>query len=202
MNRIATRGSAAVKGMIALGVLILIGAAVWYFVSDIFRTKVDAGFTQATKWTPENIAKDPQNYLNYVEAETIKAQQSLKASRIAIAQNRSKLESIKSEASAKINTGEKAIKELVSAYKTASVSNAFPISWNGRNLEKEKVQQQVVALDKEVKIQKKSTGQSGKRVEKVGCSRKQNFRGRGECSVPTIRDPREPRITESSDPNR
>jgi hypothetical protein len=154
MNRIATRGSAAVKGMIALGVLILIGAAVWYFVSDIFRTKVDAGFTQATKWTPENIAKDPQNYLNYVEAETIKAQQSLKASRIAIAQNRSKLESIKSEASAKINTGEKAIKELVSAYKTASVSNAFPISWNGRNLEKEKVQQQVVALDKEVKIQK------------------------------------------------
>lgn len=154
MSRSAIRGSAAVTGIIILVVLILIGAGIWYFTSDVFRTKVDAGFTQATKWTPENIAKDPHNYLNYVEAETVKAQQSLKASRIAVAQNRAKLESIKSESTAKINAGEKAVKELVTAYKTASTTNAFPISWNGRTLEKEKVQQQVVALDKEVKIQK------------------------------------------------
>lgn len=154
MSRSAIRGSAAITGIIVLVVLILIGAGIWYFTSDVFRTKVDAGFTQATKWTPENIAKDPHNYLNYVEAETVKAQQSLKASRIAVAQNRAKLENIKSESTAKINAGEKAVKELVTAYKTASTTNAFPISWNGRTLEKEKVQQQVVALDKEVKIQK------------------------------------------------
>ncbi len=149
-----TTGSAAVKAVVAVAVVVLIGAGVWYFTSDVFRTKVDAGFSQATKWTPENIAKDPQNYLNYVEAETTKAQQALKASRIAVAQNRGKLETMKGEAQNKIKAGEKAVKELVDAYKAADTAKAFPISWNGRTLEKEKAQQQVVAFDKEVKIQK------------------------------------------------
>jgi hypothetical protein len=158
MNRMQRRmratGSAAVKAIVAVAVVVVVGAGVWYFTSDVFKTKVDAGFTQATKWTPENIAKDPVNYLNFVEGETTKAQQSLKASRIAVAQNRAKLETMKGEASNKIKIGEKAVKDLLESYKSAVAKNAFPINWNGKSLEQEKAQQQALALNKEVTIQK------------------------------------------------
>lgn len=148
------RGSAAVKVVAAVAAVVVIGVGVWYLTSDVFKTKVDAGFTQATKWTPENIAADPVNYLNYVEAETTKAQQSLKASRIAVAQNRSKLETMKGEAENKIKVGEKAVKDLLDSYKTAVASKSFPINWNGKTLEQEKAQQQALALNKEVTNQK------------------------------------------------
>ncbi len=148
------RGSAAVKVVAAVAAVVVIGVGVWYFTSEVFKTKVDAGFTQATKWTPENIAKDPVNYLNYVEAQTTQAQQQLKASRIAVAQNRGNLESMKGEASNKIKIGEKAVKDLLDNYKSAVANKAFPITWNGKTLEQEKAQQQALALNKEVTIQK------------------------------------------------
>lgn len=154
MKRMQRTGSAAVIAIVVVAALVIVGLGVWYFTSDVFRTKVDSGFTQATTWTPENIAKDPVNYLNYVEAETTKAQQSLKASRIAVAQNRAKLESMKGEADAKIKTGEKAVKELIDVYKKAEADKAFPVTWRGTSLEKEKVMQQTVTFDKQVKIQK------------------------------------------------
>ena len=154
MNRMQQRGSAAVKAIVAVAVVVVIGVGVWYFTSDVFRTKVDSGFTQATKWTPENIAADPVNYLNYVEAETTKAQQSLKASRIAVAQNRGKLETMKGEASNKISVGEKAVKDLLDNYKTAVANKSFPITWNGKTLDEEKTKNQALALNKEVTIQK------------------------------------------------
>jgi hypothetical protein len=154
MKRSNRTGSTTVKALAALAIVVVVAVAAWYFTSDTFRTKVDASMTQATKWTPENIAKDPQNYLNYVEAETIKAQESLKASRIAVAQNRGKLETMRDEAKKKISAGERGLKELVASYKTAETANAFPVSWAGQSLTKERVQSQVVALDKELKIQK------------------------------------------------
>jgi hypothetical protein len=154
MKRVQRKGSAAVKAVAAVAAVAVIGLAVWYFTSDVFKTKVDAGFTQATKWTPENIAADPVNYLNYVETQTTQAQQQLKASRIAVAQNRAKLESMKGEAEAKIKTGEKAVKELIEVYKKGEADKSFPVTWNGKALEKEKVMQQTVTFDKQVKIQK------------------------------------------------
>lgn len=158
MKQVQRKGSAAVKAVVAVAAVVVIGVGVWYFTSDVFRTKVDSGFTQATKWTPENIAKDPVNYLNYVEAETTNAQQSLKASRIAVAQNRAKLESMKGEAEAKIKAGEKAVKELVEVYKKGEADKAFPVTWNGKSLEKDKVMQQTITFDKQVKIQKNLLG--------------------------------------------
>lgn len=154
MNRSNQTASTTVKAVIALAIVVVVAVGAWYFTSDTFRTKVDASMKQATKWTPENIAKDPQNYLNYVENETIQAQDSLKASRIAVAQNRGKLETMRDDAKRKIAAGEKGLKQLLDSYKAAETGNSFPVTWNGRSMAKDQVQQQVVALDKEVKIQK------------------------------------------------
>jgi hypothetical protein len=77
-------------------VLIIVAAVVvvgvMYFTSDVAKTRIDAAADQYAHWTPENIAKDPENYLRFCEAEATKVLQSLKASEIAVAQNRASLE--------------------------------------------------------------------------------------------------------------
>jgi len=153
MNRERHTGSAMGIGLVVLAVLV-VGGGIWYFTSDVFKTKFDSNFNQMTTWTPENIAKDPQNYLNYVEAETTKALESLKASKIAVAQNRSKLESMRSDAKNAITVGEKAMAELLAQYKSAESNNAFPVSWNNQSLDKDRVKLQVVSLNKQVSTQK------------------------------------------------
>ncbi len=153
MNALRQKGSAttAVIGVLAV---LLVGGAIWYFVSDPFKTKVDAKWTQGTKWTPENIAADPKNYLNYVEAETEKAIMSLKASKIAVAQNRGKLTQMRDDAQAQVSTGTKAVSELLEKYKAADAANVWPVSFNGQSLDKDKTKLNVVSLTKEVGRQK------------------------------------------------
>jgi len=47
-------------------VLVAIGVGVMYFTSDVYRTKIETAANQYAHWTPENIAKDPENYLTFV----------------------------------------------------------------------------------------------------------------------------------------
>ncbi len=153
MNVHSRKGSAAT---IAVGVLavVLVGGAIWYYVSDPFKTKVDAGWKQGTKWTPENIAADPKNYLNYVEAETEKAILSLNASKIAVALNRGKLSQMRNDAQSQVSTGTKAVSELLEKYKSAEASNVWPVSFNSQTMDKDKTKLTVVSLTKEVGRQK------------------------------------------------
>ena len=54
---------------IAVIITVVIAAVVGglYMFSDVFRTKANTQLTQWTEWTPENIAADPVNYLNFAE---------------------------------------------------------------------------------------------------------------------------------------
>jgi len=153
MNVLRRKGSAttAIVGVLAV---LVVGGAIWYFVSDPFKTKVDASWKQGTTWTPEQIAKDPKNYLNYVEAETEKALQSLQASKIAVAQNRAKLTQMRDDAQAQVSTGTKAVSELLEKYKAADASNVWPVSFNSQTLDKDKTKLTVVSLTKQVSTQK------------------------------------------------
>ena len=47
----------------AVALVVILGGIIFY-LSDPFSTRVKAGYKQFTEWTPENIAKDPVNYLN------------------------------------------------------------------------------------------------------------------------------------------
>jgi hypothetical protein len=141
----------AVVGILA--VIVVIGI-IWYFVSDPFRTKVDAAADQMTKWTPENIAKDPVNYLNFCETKTKQAMLDLKADRISIEQNRAKLQDMKESAGAKVRVGEKILVDLKGTWE----KDVWPVSLEGQSREKDWVKTQVVSLFKQVETQRSILG--------------------------------------------
>ena len=139
----------ATLAVVVLGFLV-VGGVVAYFLSDVQRTKMNAAARQFAEWTPENIAKDPQNYLNFCEEEANKAMLSLKASQISVAENEAGLANMKSDANAKIAAGEKALGELKAKYTEAEAAAAWPVTWNGRPFARDAARLQIVQLSKEV----------------------------------------------------
>jgi|GEM_PF-1091218 len=140
-----------------LAVLIVVGIGV-YLWSDPARTKMNTAFREMSEWTPENIAKDPINYLNFCEEETNKALDKLKASEISIAQRRGKLAGMKDDAAKKITVGKKALRELKESYRKAEADDSFPVTWHTKSLDKTACRKQIVSLHEEVAGQKMLLG--------------------------------------------
>ncbi|MCE9614651.1 MAG: hypothetical protein K8T26_10275 [Lentisphaerae bacterium] len=140
-------------GQAKIGVVVLIIAAViavLYFTSDVFKTKINVAADQYAHWTPENIAKDPENYLNFCEQQAKAAVQKLKASQIAVAQNRANLEAMHGEAAEKITLGNKALQELKTVYKDASAANSWPATWQGAPRDQDWVKRQIVSFSRQI----------------------------------------------------
>jgi len=152
-------------------VLIIVAAlavlGVMYFTSDVAKTRIDAAADQYAHWTPENIAKDPENYLRFCESEANKVLQSLKASEIAVAQNRASLENTLKECDGKIGVGEKALSELKGMYAQADAANQWPTTWQGRSLDKDSAKLQIVSLHKQVESQKVLKGKVEQGIRKL-----------------------------------
>ncbi len=146
------------SGFAKVIVLIIVAVAavlgVMYFTSDVAKTRIDAAADQYAHWTPENIAKDTENYLRFCETEATKVLQSLKASEIAVAQNRASLENTLSEANGKIGVGEKALSDLKGVFAAATTANTWPATWQGRAMDQDAVKRQIVSLYKQVEGQK------------------------------------------------
>jgi hypothetical protein len=180
--------------MIVVGVVILaviIGAL--YFTSDVYRTRIRAAADQYAHWTPENIAKDPENYLNFCEEEANKALLGLKASEISIAQNRGKLEAMQQEAGTKITVGEKALAELKELYTKSTAANTWPAEWQGQKREKDWTKQQIVSLFKQVEAQKnlKTKVEAATKNLDAQVSRVQNGRVQAQGQLAEIKTSRE-----------
>ncbi len=148
IRSVSKRGAISTLGIV---LLVLVGAVVVvYFTSDVWRTRIDAAADQYAHWTPENIAKDPENYLNFCEAEANKALMSLKASEIAMSQNRASLENTLKEAKSKIGLGSKALDELKALYTSTEQAQTWPAKWQGRSLDGEAAKRQIISLHKQV----------------------------------------------------
>jgi hypothetical protein len=149
------RGSAGyVKIVVLVVVIVAIVVGVIYFTSDVQRTKIDQAVSQYAHWTPENIAKDPENYLNFCEKEAEKAMLNLKASEIAIAQNRGNMESMKTTAQNKVAAGDKAIAELKDLFSKAEKDNSWPVTWQGQPRDKDWAKRQIVSLFRQIEGEK------------------------------------------------
>lgn len=161
------------SGMSAVGVIAVIAvlAAVvigfMYFGSDVQRTKMNEAYKDFAQWTPENIAKDPVNYLNFCEEQTKGAVLKLKASEIAIASKRAQIEGMLEDNKSKVDTGTKALAELKDAYKKADPANAFPIAWRGTSLDKEQSKRQILKLAGEIKSKSDLLGKLAAAVEQL-----------------------------------
>jgi hypothetical protein len=144
-------GSSITTVLGAVAVLAIAFGAVLYFGSKVFRTHINERIDQFSEWTPENIAKYPNEYLNFCETETKQAVERLKASEIAIAQKRAKLETLQAEAREKVDLGRAALEELKSAYKVAAEKDSWPLTWRETKLDKSQTKRQIVKLDNDIR---------------------------------------------------
>ena len=145
------RGFSIIGAIVGVVVLVAVVLAGLYFFSDVFRTRMTSAYEGFAKWTPENIAKDPVNYLNFCEAQANTAVEKLKASRIAIAQKKAKIGSMREDAQNKLTVGNKALGELKTAYKQADADNSFPVKWADNTLDKDACKRQILRLAGEIK---------------------------------------------------
>jgi hypothetical protein len=165
MNRVRRGfGNNMILGII--GAVVAIGI-IAYIASDVFKTKVDSNLEQMTKWTPENIAKDPVNYLNFCEKQAKDAIQQLKADRISVAQSKGKLDDMRSKAQAKVDAGEKYLTNAKAAYKAADAANAWPIDFDGAKHDKEYMKAAIVKINKETETQKLVLNKASEGVKKL-----------------------------------
>jgi len=134
--------------------------------NELLEAKVGRAVEQATKWTPENIEKDPKGYLYFCEQEIKKTIGDLKASEIAISQNRARILSMQEDAEKKIRVGKQALSELKQLYLAAEDNGQWPITWKDTPRDKTWTQRQIVGLDRQVTQQQKMVATCGQQLRK------------------------------------
>ncbi len=150
-------------------VIVAVGGVV-YFTSAPTRTRMNAAFDQYAHWTPENIAKDPENYLNFCEQQANGAVLKLKASQISVAQNHANLETMQKDATAKIAAGTKALAELKQLYTDADAAKKWPATWMGKQMDQDAVKRQIVSFSHQIAGQEslKTKTEAGSRPQAAG----------------------------------
>jgi hypothetical protein len=144
-------GVSTVGLVVGLVVLAAIVGGGLYIYSDVFHTKANAAFDQFAHWTPENIAKDPVNYLNFCEEQTKAAVTKLKASEIAIAQKKASIQTMVDDAKTQVAGGKVALDELKAVYVKADADNKWPATWRTFTLEKDACKRQILKFAGEIK---------------------------------------------------
>ncbi len=147
-------GIAALKAVAVIAAIVVAAGVVLYFTSDVFSTRVDARIDQLAHWTPQNIAKDPENYLNFCEKQARRALDDLKANEISIAQSRARLEGMRKDATEKIAAGVKALDELKELYRATEAAGSWPAGWQGQPRDRDWTRRQVVSLARQIDGQK------------------------------------------------
>ena len=159
--------SGSTKIILAVALLAVAGLAVYYFTSDVGRTRINEAGKQYAKWTPDNIAKDPENYLNFCEEECNAALLKLKASEIEVAQNRGSLEAMAAAAKNKVAAGTKGLTELKGLYTQAEKDAKFPMTWNGKSYTQEAAKRDIVGLFRQVEAQKSVAAKAESGVQRL-----------------------------------
>lgn len=143
-------GFSAVQVIVTLAVVVVAIGAVAYFLSDPFRTRTQEAYKGFAEWTPENIAKDPVNYLNFCETETQQAIIKLKASEIAIAQKQGQIEGMLTDNRNKVELGKQALTELKEVYRKAETDKQWPVAWRSLSLTQETCKRQILKFAGEI----------------------------------------------------
>ena len=162
-----SRQNGSTKIIVTVAVVAVAALAVYYFTSDVGRTRITEAGKQYAQWTPENIAKDPENYLSFCEQECNAALLKLKASEIEIAQNRGSLESMAAAAKNKVTAGAKGLTELKAAYKQAETEAKFPFTWNGKSYAQDAAKRDIVSLFRQVEAQKSVAAKAEAGVQRL-----------------------------------
>jgi hypothetical protein len=182
--------AALVVGLVVVAALVVGGI---YYFSAPGRQHLRSAWKNFSEWTPDNIAKDPVGYLNFAEEQTKAAQIKLKASEIAIAQNKANFDAKCDDAQKALDAGDKHLKELRAAYVDANDKNAWPIKWLDRTFDREQAKKQIVRLgreceskDKQIRAYKKGLNDLAVQASKV-----QDAKDKASEQITTIQTSRE-----------
>lgn len=140
-------GSSAV---VVVVVVALIVAAVAYFWSKPFQTKVDEAARQAREWTPENIQKDPVGYLTWAQAETQRTEDRLNASALSLRTKKNQIERETTAGTADQDAYRKLLDEAKERYRTASAANQWPVDLRGTKLDEGQLKAKIVEANTKV----------------------------------------------------
>ena len=176
-----TRGATFGAFLVGTAVCGVITGGVLYFFSDTFRTRANETYRQLSEWTPENIAEDPINYLNFAEEETRGVLDTLKASEIAIAQKRSKLEVLGNDAAQKVAVGTKALAELKAMFKIAELDGNWPVEWSGVARDRDWTKRQIVTLYRQLEGQQELIRKTEQGGEHLQVQLTKIFEARAQC---------------------
>lgn len=136
-------------GILLLAVIAFGGA---YLVSDPFRTKVDSIFRSATTWTDENIAKNPEGYLQWALAEFDQLEDALRGRRVGL---RTQLNSLQRKQQAEADqsrTVQERLQDLKSTYRSASDTDGFPVTLNGLRADEDELRQLIIEADQRLEL--------------------------------------------------
>lgn len=156
------------KGIGVVVALVLVAGVVFYFVSDPFKTKVDVKMEQATKWTPENIHKDPAGYMAFAVGQADKTVEALSARRIGLSQQKSNNEKMLQKASKDLDTAKKLFDQFRTAYKEASSANSWPKEVAGTQYQEADLKKQIMSLKGKVDSLEQQTTQLGNIQKTIG----------------------------------
>ncbi len=129
-------------------VLAALAGGVLYFQSDVFRPKMDAAIDAWTKWTPENITKDPEGYLRFALSELEKIEGKLKAHQLKLKVD---LDTTTERTKKEMLTVAASTNALVDLKKTYVASEkTYPVSYKGQSLAESQFQEKVVEVDRQL----------------------------------------------------
>lgn len=143
-------------------ILAILAGGILYFQSDVFRPKVDQAIDAWTKWTPENITKDPKGYLTFALTELEKIEEQLKAHRLGLTveldrtTNRTKKEELTVAASMNV------LEDLKDTYRVSK--ETYPVSFKGQSLAESQFQEKVVEVDRELEAARENVDRLGRHV--------------------------------------
>ena len=135
MSTQRNRRGAVAGAVIAIIVLVLVAGGIWYFVSDPFHQKINDTIKGQTKWTPENIKKDPAGYLSWAIDQTNGTKGKLEAAELPLQKQLNEINDNLADNKAKVTTYEALLNNLMDDYDKANAENSWPVTIGSVTLE-------------------------------------------------------------------
>ena len=139
------------KRIMIISSIVLVAGVGFYLISAPFKTNVDMKMEQATKWTPENIQKDPVGYLAWGIANAEKTIDALKAREIAVIQQINKADTQFLECDNACSAVEAQLNRHAASYKQAAEQTGWPCFVNGHSYDQKELKRQIISLDRRLK---------------------------------------------------
>jgi len=157
-------GSSLIIGII---VLVVLGAVIFYFASDVFQTKVDRQVRQATKWTPENIQADPVGYLEYAFAQCGASKSALEAREIGLRTQLGKFQREIQAKSTDLASAGQVMDDAKNAYTNAAASGTWPVTYKNQPFDESRLKRLIVEAARKKTLLEKQVAAYGDARQKV-----------------------------------